>query len=94
MGDLANTSWSVRTKLSASENHRGFLIIADENWCVADVVPVDEDGIQGREHANLIALAPDMLRCLRALVGDWPDVGDAYMDAKYIIDRIDDTETA
>lgn len=58
--------WSFNAKLSASENHRGFTIRAEAGWVLADVIPVDEGGVEGKANARLIASAPDLLRIARA----------------------------
>jgi len=58
------------SKLTASENHRGFIIVARAGraggkWALADVQPGDEDGNLGRANARLIAAAPELLEMLR-----------------------------
>ena len=57
--------WIVQSKLSGSENHRGFRIMDAPNaWALADVQPGDSDGDLGRANARLIAAAPDLLAAL------------------------------
>lgn len=66
--------WVFVSKLTASENHRGFIIVARAGraggkWALADVQPGDEDGNLGRANARLIAAAPALLKaCRQALV--------------------------
>jgi hypothetical protein len=62
--------WSVTTKLSGSENHRGFKIVSSEikGWSLAEVIPIDQDGIEGGANARLMAAAPRMLKALQALI--------------------------
>jgi len=62
--------WFYRTKLSRSENHRGFTIDDSAGW-VADVSPRDKDGIEGEANARLIICAPKLLAALKALEELW-----------------------
>lgn len=64
--------WSFNAKLSASENHRGFTIRSDAGWVLADVIPVDEGGVEGKANARLIAAAPDLLEAVRGLLDALP----------------------
>ena len=61
--------WRVVTKLSASENHKGFSIYQSTTselglWALADIQPGDEDGELGRANAALIAAAPELYAAL------------------------------
>jgi hypothetical protein len=67
--------WDWATKLSGSENHRGFRVGKDKSWLVADVMPIDSDGKEGAANARLIAAAPELLEALRALCAH-PSVND------------------
>jgi len=61
--------WVVVPNLSASENHRGYRIVAKPRaFTIVTVQPLDEDGIEGGANASLIAAAPDLLDCLKELV--------------------------
>lgn len=58
--------WEFVSKLTASENHRGYFIRAEKatrngKWALAEVQPGDEDGKLGAANARLIAAAPDLL---------------------------------
>jgi hypothetical protein len=59
--------WSYSARLSASENHHGFRIFGPDRWSLADVQPVDSDGIEGESNARLIAAAPALLDALERL---------------------------
>ena len=60
--------WFSVAKLSGSENHRGFKICTPTGWALADVQPADEDGIEGRANAHLIAAAPDLYEALEHIL--------------------------
>lgn len=51
--------WDYCAKLSASENHKGFTLRgpAGTAGIIADIIPRDEDGIEGEANANLIVAA-------------------------------------
>jgi hypothetical protein len=54
--------WDYHTKLSGSENHRGYRVGKDAGWLVADVMPIDSDGKEGGANAAYIAAAsPDRI---------------------------------
>jgi hypothetical protein len=54
--------WYSVARLSASENHKGYLIGGgDPNERIAEVYPIDEDGIKGGANAILLAAAPELL---------------------------------
>src|SRR5574337_1971996 len=62
--------WQYASKLTASENHRGFFVRAPNRhgmWALAEVLPGDEDGILGEANARLIAAAPELYEALRAV---------------------------
>lgn len=64
--------WRVVTKLSASENHKGFSIYQSTTselglWALADIQPGDEDGELGRANAALIAAAPALYSALEEM---------------------------
>ena len=63
--------WQVLTRLSGSENHKGYRIVNSErdSWFIADVSPIDEDGIEGGANAKLIAAAPDLLEAAKKVSG-------------------------
>jgi hypothetical protein len=58
--------WQYSTKITASENHRGFSIRA-ARWSISDVQPIDVEGEEGEANARLIAAAPDLLEACRAV---------------------------
>lgn len=68
--------WFSVTRLSGSENHHGFKICGNDGWALAEVMPVDEDGIEGKANAHLIAAAPELYEALEtcllygAMTGD------------------------
>ena len=75
---MANSTpgpWQWFTKLSGSENHRGFRIITDSQGLVADVMPRDEDGVIGEANARLIASSPELLAALRRIATASADDG-------------------
>ena len=51
-------------KLSGSENHLGYRIFNAEGWAIAEVQPLDEDGVQGEVYARQFVAAPDLLEAL------------------------------
>ena len=53
--------------LTASENHKGFTIIDGSTW-IADVSPLDSDGIEGEQITKLFAAAPRTKRERDALL--------------------------
>ena len=59
--------WDVITKLSGSENHRGYTVLDEHGYLVADISPRDEDGKEGGANASVIAAAPELLEALRNL---------------------------
>lgn len=64
---MSDTPWEYHAKLTASENHRGYSI-TEGSTRIADVMPIDEDGIKGKEYASR------MVACVNALAGvstDW-----------------------
>jgi hypothetical protein len=61
--------WYSVARLSASENHKGYLVGGGEpNQRVAEVIPVDEDGVEGGANARLIAAAPELLAACRTML--------------------------
>jgi hypothetical protein len=68
LGKAAHTPgpWHFHAKLSGSENHRGYRVYGPgaDGWTLAEVIPVDEDGIEGGANARLIAAAPAMRELL------------------------------
>ena len=58
--------WKYGSKLTFSENHRGFSVWQiHHGWALASVQPADADGNEGEANARLIAAAPDLLEALK-----------------------------
>lgn len=57
--------WRHTVRLSASENHRGFQVWAADGSLIAEVMPRDEDGKEGKANAQQIAAAPQLLAALQ-----------------------------
>lgn len=50
--------WKYGEHLSGSENHHGYYINTNKNkWILAEVMPVDENGVEGKANAELIVQA-------------------------------------
>ena len=75
--------WDWHAKLSASENHRGFVIRANgSRFQIADVSPLDEDGDEGRANTLLIAAAPELLEAAN-LVLSWYEAEEDHSKADF-----------
>lgn len=63
--------WEYHARLSASENHKGYNVWLTQpdghGLFVAEVSPIDADGVTGEHNARLIAAAPELLEALDAL---------------------------
>lgn len=59
--------WVYCTRLSGSENHKGYYIKSKKFVLAFEVIPVDSDGKEGKANARLIAAAPDMLAALERI---------------------------
>lgn len=57
--------WLLSAKLSGSENHKGFRLHDENGYWIADVMPRDEDGVEGKANGMLLAYAPELLAELR-----------------------------
>ena len=68
---MSHTKGHLRyhARLSGSENHRGFYITDSDRRIIAEVMPIDADGIEGEKLARLIACAPQLLEALEAIAG-------------------------
>lgn len=66
--------WQYHSRLSGSENHRGFRVYGPgaSGWTIAELMPVDEDGIEGEANAKLIAAAPSLLEALQLIASTHP----------------------
>lgn len=63
--------WSFAARFAASENHRGFgLFVKHGRLYLGDIMPLDEDGEEGRANAHLIAAAPDLYEALESITGE------------------------
>jgi len=60
--------WGYAARLSGSENHKGFGLWPATGGAIADIYPMDEDGIEGEANAQLIAAAPELLAALEKLL--------------------------
>ena len=60
---MSHTKGHLRyhARLSGSENHRGFYVTDSDRRIIAEVMPIDADGIEGEKLARLIASAPQLL---------------------------------
>ncbi|WP_051595223.1 hypothetical protein [Dyella jiangningensis] len=64
--------WIDVHRLSGSENHRGYRIASKpSNFYLAEVMPIDSDGIEGGANARLIAAAPDLLSSNERLLNNF-----------------------
>ena len=81
--------WTSRTLLTASENHRGFTVRDADGYMIAEVMPRDEDGIEGQSNARLVTAAPDLLKALKfysdpcnfiMMDGKWYEYGSENID--------------
>jgi hypothetical protein len=70
---------SYSAKLSGSENHKGFWITDSTGWRIAEVMPIDPDGVEGEKITRLMTAAPELLKALKDLFDNaYPP---SYMDA-------------
>jgi hypothetical protein len=63
---LAKTTpgeWQYSSRLSGSENHKGFSV-RGSSWLIAEVMPLDEDGIEGEPNAEFITLSKQIVQSL------------------------------
>lgn len=77
--------WRYLAALSASENSRGYDIIAPESrggHIVATVMPIDMDGKEGEANACLIAAAPELLEALKRTL----HIVKAQSEAEHMLD--------
>ena len=65
MNEPTKGPWQVYTKLTASENHKGYDIqdVATQHW-LATVGPRDQDGIEGAANAHIMAASWALLEAL------------------------------
>ena len=70
--------WSFAAKLSASENHKGFGVWGASGPGIAEVYPLDEDGIRGEANAAFIVRAVNNHEALLAAL----DFAVALYDAR------------
>lgn len=59
--------WNYQAKLSGSENHKGFRLWGSVGGAIAEIYPLDEDGVRGEANARLIAATPALLEALEAI---------------------------
>jgi hypothetical protein len=64
--------WEIVTRLSGSENHRGFIARDERGHWISDISPRDSDGLEGQANARLIAACPQMLEALEACI-EWEE---------------------
>jgi len=57
----------VSAKMYPSDCHHGYTIRRTDGFVIADVMPIDEDGIEGRAYANCFAAAPGHDKLLEQL---------------------------
>jgi hypothetical protein len=66
--------WRYVPFLSGSENHKGFCVQQvgrrRGKYAVAEVYPLDQDGIEGQANARLIAAAPSLYKQLEKIYRD------------------------
>jgi len=78
--------WGYAARLSGSENHKGFGLWPATGGAIADIYPMDEDGIEGEANAQLIAAAPELLA--RWLVTRDGLAGDGVESATHRLPRL------
>lgn len=85
--------WGYVSRLSGSENHRGFRVYGADGYYFAEVMPGDEDGKQGAANANLIAASPDMLAFAQGFI-DWLETIRKVREPKQMLPGIEAQERA
>ena len=90
--------WDYGARLSASENHKGFYVGPGVRahhrlpaGChggvgaavIAEVYPLDEDGVKGQANARLIASAPQLLEALERIAATELDFREANRETFY-----------
>ena len=55
-------------KLSGSENHQGYRIFNAESFAIAEVQPLDQNGVQGEVYARKFVAVDDLLEALHGLM--------------------------
>jgi hypothetical protein len=71
MTEHTPTPWDRTERLSASENHRGFVLWGRKGERIGDIAPYDEEGLIGRANSGLIVRAvnshANLLAALKAV---------------------------
>lgn len=81
---ITKGKWIYKAKLSGSENHKGYTV-GNERYPIADIYPLDTDGIEGKANAQAIASLPDLIEALNETLTDLDKI---YSEQSLIARRI------
>jgi len=84
----------VSAKMYPSDCHHGYTIRRTDGFVIADVMPIDEDGIEGRAYANCFATAVEMREALKRVLPWFTLLDSSGMTDIQVADMDSDVETA